>query len=158
LDALPVGADVPEEYAFLIRREKRPAVLNFGGVLDEMFFAPHLTPKTLATFLDLCRKKRYLDEADRPLVLKNPADFYFNFWNIHQMLPQAKFIFIHRHPLTMLNSYPHSFQALLTKRSSYAALLHPGYGGLFSTLSLRRRLLLKLFGSSAMSRLLVDRI
>ena len=92
------------------------------------------------------------------LVLKNPADYYFNFWAVHQMLPRAKFIFIHRHPLSMFNSYLHGFPAILTQRSNYASLLDKRYDALFGRSSLRRRLFLAVFRSNMMSRLLLTRL
>ncbi len=157
LDDLPVGTDLPEEYRFLMPRENRAIVLNIRKRLEQLFFTPHLTPETLDTFLDICRKKRSLAGADRPLVLKNPADFYFNFGAVHQMLPQAKFIFIHRHPLHMFNSYLHGFPNLLTQRSNYAALIDPRYDALFGRLPFRRRLFLKVFRSDMMCRVLITR-
>src|SRR5581483_5420361 len=105
LDELAVGTDLPEEYRFLMPQKNPRIVLNFKKRLDKLFFEPHLTPQNLDVFVLMNRKKRFLAGEDRPLVLKNPSDYYFNFWAVHQMLPQAKFIFIHRHPLTMFNSY-----------------------------------------------------
>jgi hypothetical protein len=158
LDDLPVGADLPEEYRFILRQEAPAIVLNAKKRLDTLFFTPHLTPRTLDTFLHMCRKKRFLAHADRPLVLKNPADHYFNFLAVHQMLPQAKFIFIHRHPLPMLNSYLYGFRGILEERSKYAALLDQRYEALFSRLQLRRKLFLKVFRSGIICRLLLTRL
>lgn len=158
LDELPVGVDCPEEYRFLLGQETPAVVLNAKKRLDALFFAPHLTTLTLDAFLRMCRKKRFLAGADRPLVLKNPADFYCNFLTVHQMLPQAKFIFIHRHPLPMLNSYLYGFPAILEQRSNYAALLDKRYDALFSRLQLRRQLFLKVFRSAIICRLLLTRL
>jgi hypothetical protein len=158
LDDLPVGVDLPEEYRFLMRQQAPAVVLNAKKRLETLFFTPHLTPHTLDAFLHMCRKKRFLAEAGRPLVLKNPADYYFNFWAVHQMLPQAKFIFIHRHPLPMFNSYLYGFPAILTQRSNYAALLDQRYEALFSRSPLRRQLFLTVFRSSMMCRLLLTRL
>jgi len=158
LDDLPVGVDLPEEYRFLVRQEAPAVVLNAKKRLDALFFTPYLTPQTLDAFLRMCRKKRCLAGADRPLVLKNPADFYFNFLTVHQMLPQAKFIFIHRHPLPMFNSYLYGFPAILEQRSNYAALLDQRYDALFNRLQLRRKLFLKVFRSAIICRLLFTRL
>ena len=158
LDELPVGTDLPEEYRFLMHNEAPPVVFNIKKRLEKLFFAPHLTPRSLDSFLQVCRKKRFLAGADRPLVLKNPSDYYFNFWAVHQMLPRAKFIFIHRHPLSMFNSYLHGFPAILTQRSNYASLLDKRYDALFGRSSLRRRLFLAVFRSNMMSRLLLTRL
>lgn len=159
LDDLPVGADLPEEYRFLMpREEKRAFMLNFRRRLEQLFFAPHLTPQTLSAFLEMCRKKRFLAGNDRPLVLKNPSDHYFNFWAVHEMLPEAKFIFIHRHPLHIFNSYVHSIPAMFAARSNYAALIDPGYDKLFGRIPLRRYLSLRVSRSDTMYRLLLARL
>lgn len=158
LDELPVGVDLPEEYRFILSRKAPAIVLNAGKRLDSLFFEPHLTPRTLDEFQTMCRKKRSLAGADRTLVLKNPADFYFNFLSVHKMLPDAKFIFIHRHPLPMLNSYLHGFRSLLNSPSKYAALLDKGYASLFRGLQLRRKLFLRAFRSDAICSLLATRL
>jgi hypothetical protein len=158
LDDLPVGTDLPEEYRFLMRQDGPRMVFNFKKRLDQLFFAPHLTPRTLDEFVRMCQKKRFLAGEDRPLVLKNPADYYFNFWAVHQMLPEAKFIFIHRHPLSMFNSYLHGFPGLLKQRSNYAAMLDKRYDALFAGLPFRRQLFLAVFRSNMMYRLLLTRL
>ena len=158
LDDLPVGADLPEEYRFLMQQDAAAVVINIKKRLDRLFFAPHLTPRSLDSFKQMCRKKRFLAGVDRPLVLKNPADYYFNFWTVHQMLPRAKFIFIHRHPMPMFNSYLLGFPSLLTTRSNYAALLDKRYDALFRRFSLRRQLFLLAFRSKMMSRHLLSRL
>lgn len=159
LDDLPVGADLPEEYRFLMHREKkRTFIFNFRRRLEQLFFAPHLTAQTLPDFLEMCQKKRFLAGDDRPLILKNPSDHYFNFRTIHEMLPHAKFIFIHRHPLHMFNSYLHSFPAMFTARSNYAALIDPQYDTLFGRFPLRRHLSLRVLRSDTMCRLLLNRL
>lgn len=158
LDDLPVGADLPEEYRFLMPKEKpRALVLNVKKRVDDLTFKPHLTTATLDAFLGICRKKRFLAGDDRPLVLKNPADHYFNFLAVHRMLPEARFIFIHRHPLALLNSFSHGFPAILMERSNYAALLDERYRDLFSS-PLRRYLFLKAFRSNTVSKLLAGRL
>jgi hypothetical protein len=137
LDHLPVGADLPEEYRFILATFDISFAWQSRRRIDEVF-APHLTLHTLDKFLELCRKKHFLAPHDQPLVLKNPADYYFNFLAVHQMLPQAKFIFIHRHPLEVLNSYLQSFGALMEKKSSYWSMLDPGYRSFFGLLPIER--------------------
>ncbi len=158
LDDLPVGADLPEEYRFVMPQEPPGTFMNIKKRLDRLFFARCLTPRSLDAFMEMCRKKRFLAGADRPLVLKNPSDYYFNFWSVHQMLPQARFIFIHRHPLPMLNSYLHGFPGILKERSNYAALLDKRYDALFSGWSLRRQLFIAAFRLNTMPRLLLTRL
>jgi hypothetical protein len=139
LDHLPVGADLPEEYRFILTTFEIPMGWRARRRIDEVF-APHLTARTLDKFLELCRKKHFLARQDLPLVLKDPADYYFNFLAVHQMLPQAKFIFIHRHPLPVLNSYLQSFGAMMESKSAYWSLLDPGYERLFSRMIFTRML------------------
>jgi Sulfotransferase family len=131
VDNLPVGADYPEEYRFLLAPRASRWFLSVRKRVEQMSFAPHLTCETRPRFLEICRKKRFLAGADRPLILKNPNDFYFNFEAIHRMFPEAKMIFIHRHPLSILNSYVAGFGGIMESRSAYAALMDPRYGDLF---------------------------
>lgn len=158
LDDLPVGAESPEEYRFILPQRSPAIVLNAWKRLDTLFFKPHLTSGTLDPFLKMCRKKRFLAQAERPLVLKNPADYYFNFMSVHQMLPQAKFIFIHRHPLPMLNSYLCGFRRILEEQSKYAALLDKRYEALFGRWQLRRKIFLRMFRSGRICHLLLTRL
>jgi hypothetical protein len=157
LDHLPVGVDLPEEYRFILTTFDIPMGWQSRQRIDEIF-APHLTPDTLDKFLELCRKKHFLSPGDRPLVLKDPADYYFNFRDVHEMLPQAKFIFIHRHPLPVLNSYLQSFGALIDSKSTYWAMLDPGYAGFFIGLSLKRMLAMISMRTNWYARLVLARL
>jgi len=132
-----VGADFPEEYRFILTSFDISFSMRSRRRIDEVF-APHLTPQTLDRFIELCRKKQFLDGRDQPLVLKNPADYYFNFLSVHRMLPNARFIFIHRHPLEVLNSYLLSFGALIEKKSGYWSMLDGGYRKIFGALPVQR--------------------
>lgn len=157
LDHLPVGADLPEEYRFLLTTFRLSFSWQARRRVDE-FFAPHLTPQTLERFLEICRKKRFLAPEDVPLVLKDPADHYFNFWAVHQMLPQAQFVFIHRHPLHILNSYLQSFGAVIEHKSPYWALLDQGYDRFFGLLPLKRLLARLSIRSDWYARLVLTRL
>ena len=157
LDRLPVGVDLPEEYRFILTTFDIPMGWQARRRIDEIF-APHLTARTLDKFVELCRKKHFLAPNDQPLVLKDPADYYFNFFAVHQMLSQAKFIFIHRHPLPVLNSYLQSFGALMDRKSTYWALLDPGYAGFFDRLSIKRMLASISMRSNWYARLVLERL
>jgi hypothetical protein len=157
LDHLPVGADLPEEYRFLLTIFAISFSWQARQRIDEIF-APHLTPYTLDKFLQICRKKHFLVPHDQPLVLKNPADFYFNFLAVHQMLPQAKFIFIHRHPLHVLNSYLQSFGTLLEQKSPYWALLDQGYNDFFGLVPLKRLIAALSMRTNWYTRLVLSRL
>ena len=157
LDHLPVGVDLPEEYRFILTTFDIPMGWQSRRHIDEIF-APHLTPRTLDKFLELCRKKHFLAPCDQPLILKDPADYYFNFLDVHQMLPQAKFIFIHRHPLPVLNSYLQSFGALMDRKSTYWAMLDAGYAGFFDRLSVKRMLAVVSMRTNWYARLVLARL
>ncbi|MCC6862961.1 MAG: sulfotransferase [Bryobacterales bacterium] len=137
LDHLPVGADLPEEYRFVLTSFDISFTPRARWRIDEIF-APHLTPQALPRLVELCRKKQFLAGRDQPLVLKDPADYYFNFLAVHRMLPGAKFVFIHRHPLQVLNSYLLSFSPMMEKKSSYWSMLDEGYARLFSVRPVER--------------------
>ncbi len=157
-DRLPVGADYPEEYRFLLSELKIPLSLRAKKRIE--FFAPHLTPKTLDRFLEICRKKQFLvchkTSEDTPLLLKNPNDFYCHFMNIHAMLPEIRFIFVHRHPLYMLNSHLHSFCSLVQTMSVYWSMLEPGYRRLFGRFPLKRVIALRAMRTVWYARLVVS--
>ena len=151
IDNLPVGVDYPEEYRFLLPPLSRLCFLGLRKYIEGLSFAPHLTHRTLSRFLEICRKKRFLAGGDRPLVLKNPNDFYFNFGEVHRMFPHAKMIFIHRHPLHILNSYVAGFGRIIETRNAYAALIEPRYHALVQS-PLQRRIFQKAFHGEKLPR------
>jgi hypothetical protein len=154
---LPVGAGYPEEYRFLLDTPM-PAwwLPNTGGPdVGPKTFPPQLTPANLERFLQICRKKEFLGSGDKPLILKNPNDHYFNFWEIHQMLPDARMIFIHRHPLHILNSFFAGLNGLIESRSEYFVLLDKKYGPLIQS-PLGRALLQQLLRNEQLPRILVS--
>jgi hypothetical protein len=56
LDDLPVGADLPEEYRFVMPQEPPGMFLNIKKRLDRLSFAPCLTPRSQDAFMETCRK------------------------------------------------------------------------------------------------------
>ncbi|ODT67620.1 hypothetical protein ABS71_10545 [bacterium SCN 62-11] len=115
LDDLAVGASVAEEYGHMLPKEG-----------EFSFFSPSLTDASRPRFELLCRKKRALD-GHRPLVLKNPDDFYSNFMRLHEWYPEARMVFLHRHPLAVLNSHMKAWSRLLEERNLYFSRLHAHY-------------------------------
>jgi len=154
VDNLPVGADYPEEYRFLLPPLAPPWFVGARKRVERLSFTPHLTPRTLDRFLEICRKKRFLASGHGPLVLKNPNDFYFNFGEVHRLFPQARMIFIHRHPLHILNSFVAGFGGVVGTRNAYAALIDPRYRDLFHS-PIRRKLLQRAFRGEQLPRLVV---
>lgn len=115
IDQVRVSPDLPEEYGFLFK--------SYG-------FKPRLTPQTFVMFDDFCRKVQSVSHRERPLLLKNPGDFP-NFMYIKEVLPTARFIFIHRHPFKVINSQLRSMRALFAVKSEYHALIDRPYDRLF---------------------------
>lgn len=114
LDGVRVSPDLPEEYGFVIDRSPRP----------------RLTPQTLPSFIELCRKMRLVG-GDRPLLLKNPWDV-LEFAFIKQAFPRARFIFLHRHPIDVMNSQLRAMRSLFERRNDYVAQISPWYRDLFT--------------------------
>ena len=152
LDDLPVSAGTPEEYRFLLSPPAPDWFFNPNEPDGRRVFAPHLTRERLDRFLEICRKKAFLS-GGKPLILKNPNDHYFNFGEICRMLPEARMIFIHRHPLHILNSYIKGFSGILETRSEYLALLDERYRTLFQS-PLTATLLKRLFQGETLPRTL----
>jgi len=113
-DGAHVTPDLPEEYGFAIAVNDRP----------------HLVPDNFARFLELCKKVQYTSGPDKLLLLKNPWDIS-TFAFIKKSLPQSRFVFIHRHPMWVLNSQIRGLRSSLEKRNSYMALIAPWYDKLF---------------------------
>ena len=132
LDDLAIGASVAEEYGHLLPKQGQFS-----------FFTPSLTEASRPRFELLCRKKRALDGA-RPLILKNPDDFYTNFMQLHAWYPRARVVFLHRHPLAVLNSKVRAWTRLLEEPNVYFSRLHSYYRHLLESpkeLSFLRQLL-----------------
>lgn len=106
IDKLKVTADFTEEYGFLLNKKQPQGINNHN----------------LALFKELCKKILYIGNQNNPILLKNPWDFS-NFMYIKEKLPQAKFIFIHRHPVRTANSSMRALRSLLYKQSIYSDLL-----------------------------------
>lgn len=151
VDNLPVGADYPEEYRFVLAPKAPRWFLSIRKRVEKLSFAPHLTAETRQRFLEICRKKQFLGGGGRPLVMKNPNDCYFNFEAIHRMFPEAKMIFIHRHPLHILNSFVAGFGGIVESRSAYAELMDPRYRDLLRS-PIRRRIFQRAFRGEQLPR------
>ena len=113
IDGVPVTPDLPEEYGFVIDKSPRPS----------------LRPATLPALVDLCRRIR-LTGGDKPVLLKNPWDV-LGFAFVKRSFPRARLIFVHRHPISVMNSQLAATRSLLAARNEYAAMLSPWYRKLF---------------------------
>lgn len=104
-DGVGVHPDFPEEYGFHLGR-----------------FRFQLTRKSLSRFIELCRKVQLTSGSERPILLKNPWD-YRRFLFLKEVLPQAKFVFIHREPVDVASSLLRSMRTLVEEENAYHALV-----------------------------------
>ena len=128
-DGVGVDPDFPEEYGFHLGQ-----------------FRFQLTRKTLPMFLELCRKVQLVSGNDKPILLKNPWD-YRRFLFIKEVLPQSKFVFIHREPVDVTSSLLRAMRTLLKERNEYHALMAGSYRRMMES-GWKRRLLGRVFGST----------
>lgn len=117
-DHIEVSPELPEEYGYLLK-ENPP-----------FWYLPRVTPRTLPNMVELCRKVQAVSPPDRPLLLKNPWDFP-NFVYLKRTFPNARFLFIHRHPLAVHNSKLKAMRSALARKNRYTAWLARGYDRLF---------------------------
>jgi hypothetical protein len=124
-DGVEVSPDFPEEYGFHLGARQQ------------------LSSRTLPRFLELCRKVQLASDAGRPLLLKNPWDSR-RFLYIKAVLPESRFIYIHRNPADVVQSMLEGMRSLLGARNAYHALLARSYDRLMED-PLRRSLARMLF-------------
>lgn len=111
IDELKLSADFPEEYRFVFTKKS---------------YSPKMKSKTLPLFINFCKKIQFISNKDKPLLLKSAYDFS-NFMFIKQKFPEAKFIFIHRDPLEVINSNINTLNTLFKKKNMYTTLLDKNY-------------------------------
>ncbi len=114
MDSVKVNADMPEEYGFLL--------LKKAGYLK-------LRPQSLAAFQEMCRCVQAVSPPGKPLLLKNPWD-YIRFAIVKQLVPDARFVFIHRDPLATISSQLRGFRSSLETVNPYAEVLSKVLGRL----------------------------
>jgi hypothetical protein len=122
IDHMPINPLHAEEYGFLL--EKRYHIIQQASQISNNDFEPLKT---------LCRKKRFLSPEQKPLLLKNPIDFYDGFIRISENFPTAKFIFIHRHPLTVFNSHILIWRNLIKSKNHWLAKIDHPYAAIFDS-------------------------
>ena len=114
-DAVPVSPVLPEEYGFIIR--------NAGHEL-------YIDDASLSTFLEACRKIQTISDPTKPLLLKNPW-CYPRFLYLHQTIPNARFIFIHRNPSHVINSKLKAVAQVMSEWNAYTGILSKRYHKVF---------------------------
>lgn len=111
VDAIKAGPDTMEEYCF---------------VLDNHGFGNRLTPKSMPMFEQLCGQIQTTEAGNGRLLLKNPWDFG-NAHVIQQLIPNARFVFIHRHPQQTINSMYRFLQQALQQPNVWMQMLSRRY-------------------------------
>jgi len=110
VDLVKVSPESPVEYGFAIDPGARGA----------------LTPATLPKFMELCAKIQLTGDPRKPLLLKNPWDVTC-FLYVRQCFPNCKFIFLHRHPLSVLHSQIQIIRSIRDRSNPYLALISTSY-------------------------------
>ena len=111
VDAVQAGPETKEEYCFLTANRKQ-------GI--------RLTRKSLPLFHEICRTVQSTFDEERPLLLKNPWDFA-NGPVIRQLVPTARFVYIHRHPIEVISSMWKFLQEVFREPNAYMMMLSRHY-------------------------------
>jgi hypothetical protein len=111
IDTLKINADFAEEYGFLL------------GNYSSTYF---ITPKNVKYFKILAKKIQFISDNNKPILLKNPWDLP-HFLTIKKLIPNAKFIFIHRHPYKTLSSFVNATKSIMKKENFYTSILYLDY-------------------------------
>jgi len=111
IDRLKITADFAEEYGFLLGTQTRQM---------------RITKKNVVLFTELCKKIQCIAGNEKPILLKNPYDFP-NFLYLKEVFPNARFVFIHRHPLKTISSTLNAVRTLLQEKNPYTTRLSRVY-------------------------------
>lgn len=114
IDQVRASPDTPEEYGFVLEDSRRP----------------HVRKENLSRMVEICRKLQFTQAGNQPLLLKNPWDV-LSFLDLKILLPNARFVFLHRHPLGVMNSQLRAIRSLLGARNEYTILLAQWYARLW---------------------------
>ena len=108
-----------------------------GDVLEEYCYAfdrqgrrPRLAPDNAEEFKLFSKKLQVIQDFSRPLLLKNPFDGV-GFLYLAEVFPDARFIFIYRNPVDVINSKIKLNRLLLSKKFEYHAMVVQEYARLF---------------------------
>ena len=114
IDNVQMNADMPEEYGMILHAKSRKMTITRGN---------------FPIFEQICRKIQVISDPSRILLLKNPWDFD-RFLDLKQMMPEAKFVFIHRNPIDVLNSALKALHSSWSGTNPYIARLSKAYARL----------------------------
>jgi len=108
-DHFRIGPDSPEEYGWLLNGPPG-----------------HIAPETLPRFIEICRKVQSISDPSKPLLLKNPDD-YPHFAEVLRLVPRARLVFNHRHPLAVMSSWLKAARLSLEEPNPLGMLLSRWY-------------------------------
>jgi len=111
IDRLKITADFAEEYGFLLGRYSSKN---------------NITSKNVKYFNELSKKVQFISNNNKLILLKNPWDLP-NFMTIKKLIPNAKFIFIHRHPYKTLSSFIKATKLIMKKENPYTSMIYRNY-------------------------------
>lgn len=115
IDKLKINADFAEEFGFLL-----------GKYTYEMY----ISDRNRMLFTELAKKIQFTSGNNKPILFKNPYDLP-NFLYIKKIYPNAKFVFIHRHPIPLLSSSIKAIRFILKEKNLYTTQLSPLYDKVF---------------------------
>jgi hypothetical protein len=111
VDSIKAGPETKEEYCF---------------ILDNLGHGNRISRKGLPAFNELCETVQSTFTESRPLLLKNPWDFG-NAPLIHELIPSARFVFIHRHPKETISSMWRLMHSVFEKPHPWLMMLSQRY-------------------------------
>ena len=120
LDAVYVDDRMVEEYGWMLRNHS---------------FSMKVTSRNQAFLHEVCRKLQVVTPGAQAVLLKNPWDTG-NARNILEWFPNARFIYITRDPLYILNSQINAAISLLSGSQPFQTLLVDNFKTLFGKRSL----------------------
>ena len=138
-DAIPITPTSTQEYIYLYTLHGHPQ---------------HTTTHNYQLLQTLCKKIQYIQGNTKPILLKNPSDLPY-FLTLKTLFPTARFIFIHRDPLKVLDSTLRAWRTLYHHYNPYTALFNPNYQGIYHN-PLTRTLIRLLFDPPLPPGLITD--
>lgn len=111
VDVVRLSPDTPEEYGF---------------ILDNLGLGLNITGRNFRAFQRICELIQRDAGKHRPLLLKNPTDFG-NERRIKSLMPESKFVHIHRNPFHTISSSFRMITGSTNGRSDFLAMLSRRY-------------------------------
>jgi hypothetical protein len=105
---------------------------EYGFILDNHRQGAKITRKNLPLFNRICNTVQRTFPEQRPLLLKNPWDFG-NAPLIKELIPSARFVYIHRPPIEAVDSMWRFLRGVFTEKNEYMAMLSTQYERLMRT-------------------------